>query len=380
MTAQTTARVRRIQLGHGSGGQLTHDLIQQLFVARLGNPILAPLGDAGLLALQAGETRLAMTTDSFVVSPLFFPGGDIGSLAVNGTVNDLAVSGARPRYLSLGAILEEGLPMETLERVVKSMARAATAAGVQIVTGDTKVVERGKGDGVFLNTAGVGVMRVGYPRQDRSPRVGDRLLVSGTLGDHGAVVLAARSGVELASSGAQPGLCSDCAPVTSLVDALFDACVVPLFMRDPTRGGLAGVACDVAEQLGLGLSLDEAQIPVQPDVVTLCDLMGVDPLHLACEGRVVALVAEEDEERALQAWSAREAGEPRPECGAERATGETARAHGRAPLCTPEWLPQSVRVIGRLVASHPGRVTLTTRFGGTRRILRPTAELLPRIC
>jgi hydrogenase expression/formation protein HypE len=332
----------RIQLGHGSGGRLTHELIRDLFARRLRNPILDPLGDAALLPEPGG--RLAMTTDSFVVSPLFFPGGDIGQLAVHGTVNDLAVSGARPTYLSLAVILEEGLPMETLERVVGSLAGAAREAGVGIVTGDTKVVERGKGDGIFINTTGVGVLREGFPRSDRAPRTGDALLASGTVGDHGAVVLASRSEVELAG-----GLVSDCAPVTDLVEALFEAGVVPLFMRDPTRGGLAGVACDVAEQLGLGLDLEEDAIPVHPDVMTLCDLVGVDPLHLACEGRVVALCAAEEAERALSAWRALPAG-------------------------------RSAARIGALVADHAGRVTLATRYGGARRLVRPTAEQLPRIC
>jgi hydrogenase expression/formation protein HypE len=332
----------RIQLGHGSGGRLTHELIRDLFARQLENPILGPLGDAGLLPEPGG--RLAMTTDSFVVSPLFFPGGDIGRLAIHGTVNDLAVSGARPAYLSLAVILEEGLPMETLERVVGSLAEAASDAGVKIVTGDTKVVERGKGDSIFINTTGVGVLRDGFPRSDRAARPGDVLLTSGTVGDHGAVVLAARSEVKLAG-----GLVSDCAPVTDLVEALFEAGVTPLFMRDPTRGGLAGVACDVAEQLGLGLELQEDRIPVHPDVTTLCDLVGVDPLHLACEGRVVALCAAEEAERARAAWRALPAGR------------DAAR-------------------LGVLGAARPGRVTLTTRYGGARRVVRPTAEQLPRIC
>ena len=330
----------RVQLGHGSGGRLTHELIERLFLRHLDSPLLAPLGDAALL--DAGPARLAFTTDSFVVSPLFFAGGDIGSLAVNGTVNDLAVSGALPRWLSLGLILEEGLPMETLERVVRSIARAAEAAGVQVVTGDTKVVERGKGDGLFINTAGVGLLRPGYPEGAAGP--GDALLVSGPLGDHGAVILAARSGVELSGP-----LVSDCAPVIDLVDALFAAGVTPLFMRDPTRGGLAGVACDLAEQLRLGLVLDEAEIPLNPDVATLCDLLGTDPLQLACEGRVVALVGAGEAERALAAWRKLPAG-----AGARR--------------------------IGALDGRRPGQVVLNTRYGGQRRVVRPSAELLPRIC
>ncbi|OPY68563.1 MAG: Hydrogenase expression/formation protein HypE [Syntrophorhabdus sp. PtaU1.Bin002] len=382
-TGVPEAAVPRITLGHGAGGRLTHALVRDLFAARLGNPLLSPLGDAALCPEPGG--RIALTTDSFVVDPLFFPGGDIGSLAVNGTVNDLAVAGARPLWLTLGAILEEGLPLADLERIVDSLAAAARVAGVAIVAGDTKVVERGKGDGAFLNTAGVGVLRDGYPRADRGPAPGDAVLVSGPLGDHGAVIVARRRGLDL-----QVDLASDCAPVTPLVDALFAAGVAPLFMRDPTRGGLAGVLADLAEMGAagggaasaagaagsvemaggmagnaaavagpggaasaqprpFGVHVDEAAVPLRPAVAALGAITGIDPWHLACEGRVVAVVAAADAERALAAWRAAPGGE-------------------------------AAARIGELTAARPGQAVVATPYGGARLLLRPTAELLPRIC
>lgn len=332
---------RRITLGHGSGGLLTHELIRDVFAAELKNPFLDPLGDAALLPRP--DERLAVTTDAFVVSPLSYNGGDIGSLAINGTVNDLAVSGAHPRYLTLSAILEEGLELELLRRIVGSAAAAARAAGVLVVTGDTKVVERGKGDQLFLITTGVGVLRPGYPPQGSTLAPGDTLLVSGPVGDHGAVILASRSGVRLETT-----LHSDCAPVTPLVDALFDAGVVPKFLRDPTRGGLCGVLCDLAES-GIGVEVREGDIPVRPETDTICEIVGVDWLHLACEGRVVAVVAAEDGPTALAAWRG------------------LANGRDAAP-------------IGALTDRHTGKVVLETRYGGARALFRPTAELLPRIC
>ena len=331
----------RITLGHGSGGLLTHELIREVFAAELKNPLLDPLDDAALLPQP--DERLAVTTDAFVVSPLSWNGGDIGSLAINGTVNDLAVSGAHPRYLTLSAILEEGLERELLRRIVRSAAAAARAADVLVVSGDTKVVERGKGDQLFLTTTGVGVMRPGYPPQNCSLAPGDTILVSGPVGDHGAVILASRSGVRLETT-----LKSDCAPVTPLVDALFAAGVVPKFLRDPTRGGLAGVLCDLAEA-GTGVEVREGDIPVRPETDTICEIAGVDWLHLACEGRVVAVVAEEDGPTALEAWQA--------------------LADGRDAAC-----------IGTLTDRRNRQVVLETRYGGARTLLRPTAELLPRIC
>jgi len=333
---------RRIQLGHGSGGTLTNELVREVFLAAFDNPILAAFDDAGLL--PAVDGRIAMTTDSTVVSPLFFAGGNAGSLAIHGTVNDLAVSGARPAYLTLAAILEEGVALEVVRELVAAAASAAAAAGVAVIAGDTKVVERGKGDGVYLSTAGVGVVRDGFPRTDRALAPGDAVLVSGPVGDHGAVILAARSGLELGAE-----LRSDSAPVTPLVDALFDAGAIPLFLRDPTRGGLAGVLCDIAEASALTLSVDEARIPVRDSVRALCDITGVEYLHLACEGRVVAVVDPGDEDRALEAW---------------------------------HLLPQGggAACIGRLTEGKGGRVVLETAFGGARTLVRPSAELLPRIC
>jgi hydrogenase expression/formation protein HypE len=365
---------RRITLGHGAGGRLTLDLVQGLFAPLLANRFLEPLGDAAVCPDPNG--RIALTTDSFVVQPLFFAGGDIGSLAINGTVNDLAVAGARPLYLTLGVILEEGLPLADLERVIASIADAATRAGVQVVAGDTKVVERGKGDGIFLNTAGVGVVRSGYPRTDRGPASGDAILVSGPMGDHGAVILAARHGLIPG-----PGLASDCAPVTSLVDALFAAGIAPLFMRDPTRGGLAGVLADLAEIPGSGVRVEEAAVPIRPAVETVCAITGVDPWHLACEGRVVAVVAAEDAERAIAAWRAIPGGE-----AAARIGSITAGSRGRVDAGSSGRSDAESNgradadISGRRGAESPGRVVLVTRYGGARLLLRPSAELLPRIC
>ena len=338
----SAGRADTVQRGHGSGGRWTRELIRDLFLTRLGNRFLAPLGDSALLPPIAG--RLAMTTDSYVVHPLFFAGGDIGALAVNGTVNDLAVAGARPRYLSCGFVLEEGLPLVDLERIVASMARAAAAAEVSIVAGDTKVVERGKGDGVFINTAGIGPLRRDAPDPERLPGPGAAVLVSGPLGDHGAVVLAAQAGVELESA-----LRSDCAPVLGLVDALYAAGVRPDFLRDPTRGGLAAVTNELAEAAACAVVLDERALPIREETAAVCEILGIEPLHLACEGRVVAVVAAADAEAALTAWRA--------------------LPDGRDAAC-----------VGRIEAAPVGRVLVRTRYGGARILDLPVAEPLPRIC
>jgi hydrogenase expression/formation protein HypE len=334
----------RITLGHGAGGRLTQRLIRELFLPAYGNEMLEPLGDAALLPATGGA--LAFTTDGFVVSPLFFPGGDIGCLSVYGTVNDLAVAGARPLWLSLGMIIEEGLPLEDLRRVARSVRDAAARAGVQVVTGDTKVVERGKGDGLFITTAGVGLRRGAEPPRPLQP--GDAILVSGPLGDHGAVILSRQRGIRLESE-----LLSDCAPVTPLVDALFAAGMTPLFLRDPTRGGLCGVLADLAGEddpaAALAVEADEGAIPVRPAVAAIGEITGIDPLHLACEGRVVAVVAEDEAARALAAWRA-----------------------------LPEGRESAL--IGRMDAGSPGRVALRTILGGRRLLLRPAADPLPRIC
>ncbi len=332
----------RITVGHGGGGRLTQELVAEVFAAALDNPYLAPLDDGAQLPRPDGP--VVMTTDSFVVSPLEFPGGDIGALAINGTVNDLAVSGAVPQYLTLGAILEEGLELALLRRVVDSMARAAARAGVAVVSGDTKVVERGKGDGVYLNTAGVGTLRPDWAEGPPPAQEGDAILVSGPIGDHGAVILGARLGMDLAG-----GLVSDCEAVTPLVEALFTEGIVPRFLRDPTRSGVAGVLCDLAESTGLGVEVEAARVPIHADTETVCDIAGVESLHLACEGRVVAVVAEHQWRQALDCWYR--------------------LSQGRQGAC-----------VGRLGGTRPGRVVIATAYGGQRLLERPTAEQLPRIC
>jgi hydrogenase expression/formation protein HypE len=333
---------RTISLGHGSGGLLTHDLVREVFGSRLANPILDGWGDSALLEL--GGARIAFTTDSFVVSPLVFPGGDIGKLAVCGTVNDLAVAGAVPRFLSLAVVLEEGFDRDLLERIADSIARTAAAAGVAVVTGDTKVVEKGKGDGVYLNTAGVGLLRPAAPGGVASVRPGDAVLVNGPLGDHGAVIVSARSGIELAS-----GLVSDCAPLAGLVDALYAAGVTPRFMRDPTRGGAAGVFAELARGSGCGVALEEERLPVRPEVRGVCDLLGMDPLLLANEGKVIVVVPPDEGPVALAAMQA--------------------HPHGAGAAA-----------LGTITDAHPGQVVLRTRYGGQRLIDMPVSDPLPRIC
>ena len=335
-------RDRTISLGHGSGGLLTRDLVREVFGARLANPVLDGWGDAALL--EAGGARLAFTTDSFVVSPLVFPGGDIGKLAVCGTVNDLAVAGAVPRFLSLAVVLEEGFDRDLLERLADSIAGAAAAADVLVVTGDTKVEEKGKGDGVYLCTAGIGLLRAAAPVGERGVKPDDVILVNGPLGDHGAVIVSVRSGIELSS-----GLQSDCAPLGGLVAALYDAGVVPRFMRDPTRGGAAGVLAELARGAGCGVAIEEEHLPVRDEVRGVCDLLGLDPLDLANEGKVIAVVPPEQAAAALAAL----------------------RAH---PYGT------AAAVIGRITAAHPGKVVLRTRYGGQRLVDLPVADPLPRIC
>ncbi len=336
------AQQRSIGMGHGAGGRLSHELVRDVFVQRLGNPLLDRLGDSALL--PALEGPLAFTTDGFVVSPREFPGGDLGTLAVCGTVNDLAVAGARPLYLSFSCILEEGLALEELERLVDSVAREAKAAGVQVVTGDTKVVGRGAGDGAFFTTAGIGVLRPELRSPAPAATEGAEVLVSGPVGDHGATILALRSSIDPGT-----GLRSDCAPVTALVDALFAAGVRPLFLRDPTRGGLAATMAEMAETLGLEIELDEAALPIREEVEAVCDLLGVDALHLACEGRVVALVPAGQGAAALAAWRAQGAGK------------DAAR-------------------IGRVLSLERSQVLLRTQLGGLRVVDRPASQPLPRIC
>jgi hydrogenase expression/formation protein HypE len=334
-----------ILLAHGSGGELGHELVRELFARRFANPILEPLADAALLDVAGlPPDRLALTTDSYVVQPLFFPGGDIGKLAVCGTVNDLAVVGAAPRYLSAGFILEEGLPLETLERVVDSMAETARAAGVKIVTGDTKVVERGAADGLFINTAGVGIVPAGVYLAPSNLRPGDRILINGSVGDHGLAVMMQREGLTFGSS-----LVSDCAPLNGLIDALLAAAPGAVrCLRDPTRGGLATTLNEWVE-VGVGIEIEETAIPVKKEVRAVCEMLGLDPLYAANEGKVVIAVAPEAVAEALAALQAHPLG-------------------------------REAAVIGRVTAEHPGRVVLHTPLGARRVIEMLVGAQLPRIC
>ena len=326
-----------ITLDYGSGGKKTAALIDEIIVPELGNAALNSLGDGAVL-----EGGLAFSTDSFVVSPLFFPGGDIGKLSVCGTVNDLAMCGAEPKYLSLALIIEEGLPAENLRRVVASIKSAAEAAGVQIVTGDTKVVERGRGDGLYINTAGIGLVKYPGLGPDKL-RPGDAVLISGTAGDHGAAVMLARDGLM------EGEIRSDCAALNGLAFALLDSGAQVRVLRDPTRGGVATTLCEFAESAKLGIELDEAAIPVRRDVSAACALLGLDPLYCANEGKMLAVVAPEDAQAALAALRSRPEGE-------------------------------NAAIIGRVTVERPGRVALRTAAGGARLLQKLAGAQLPRIC
>ena len=337
------AHTQQVVLGHGSGGRMTRALIEQYFYPPLANPDLLRGDDAAVLT-SPGPGRFALTTDSHIVSPLFFPGGDIGRLAVCGTVNDLAMVGAQPRWLTAGFILEEGLPLETLERVVASMKQAADEAGVVIVAGDTKVAEKGKADGMFIATSGVGWIPEGREVGGALARAGDAVLLSGPLGEHGIAVLAARGELEF-----EADICSDLAPLNALVEALFASGVEVHVLRDPTRGGLATTLNEIAGQSGLCLQLDEGAIPVRPAVQAACEMLGFDPLHVANEGKLVALVRGADAPAALQAM-------------------RSAPYGGEACL------------IGEVLPEPAGRVLLRTGIGGSRVVDTLSGEMLPRIC
>ncbi|MCX9193343.1 hydrogenase expression/formation protein HypE [Carbonactinospora thermoautotrophica] len=332
----------RITLAHGSGGKATHTLIDAVFLEAFRNPLLEPLEDGAVLSVHG--SRLVFTTDSFVVAPLFFPGGDIGDLAVNGTVNDLAVCGARPLYLSAGFILEEGFEVAALQRIVTSMARAAEAAGVQVVTGDTKVVQRGKADGCYVNTAGVGVLDRPVSLSAASARPGDAVIVSGPIGEHGITIMLARGELDI-----ETDLVSDTAPVHELVRGLLDAVPGVRALRDATRGGVATILNEVAAASGVAVVVEEDAVPVRPEVVGACELLGIDPLYVACEGRFVAVVDGGQADRALQVLR-------------------------RHPL------GEGATVIGRIKDDPPGLVLLKTVFGGTRIVDMLVGDPLPRIC
>lgn len=334
--------VERIQLAHGEGARLTRRLIRQELLSAFANPFLAPLADGA--TLPAVEAPLVMTTDSSVVSPLFFPGGDIGSLAVYGAINDLAVSGAVPLYLSLSLILEEGLPIETLRRVIDSVRKAAAACNVSIVTGDTKVVPHGAADQMFICTTGIGRRRPEANLGTQRVRSGDTILVSGTLGDHGLAVLSARENLELGDQ-----LRSDAAPLHELVAVLLKSGADVRFMRDPTRGGVAAVLHELVEQSSLGVQLNEAAVPISPAARGACELLGLDPLHIANEGKLVAVVAPDGADAALDAMR-------------------------RHPLGAQS------SVIGTVSDSSPAALLLMNRLGQLRNIDEPSGAPLPRIC
>jgi hydrogenase expression/formation protein HypE len=336
------AQYPQVLLAHGGGGRLMHQLIERMFLPTFGGDRLASRHDGARLDIAGA--RLAFTTDSYVVRPLFFPGGDIGTLAINGTVNDLAMCGARPLYLSAGLILEEGLSMETLWRIVRSMKQAADEAGVTLVTGDTKVVDRGKGDGVFVNTAGIGLIADDRVIAPSAVRAGDVLIVSGDLGRHGMAIMAAREGLAFESA-----IESDCAPLARPVHALLEAGVEVHCLRDLTRGGLASALVEIAEASRLHVAIEERAIPVREDVRGACEILGFDPLYVANEGRFVAFVAPGDAARALD-------------------------------LLRADPLAGGASVIGGVAASPAGLVTLKSRIGATRIVDMLSGEQLPRIC
>jgi len=332
-----------IVMGHGGGGKLGNELVEHLFLPAFRNPALENLGDAAVLNLPSG--RLAMSTDSFVVQPLFFPGGSIGELAVNGTVNDLAVSGAVPRFLSTSFILEEGLPLAQLAAIVDSMAKAASIAGVQIVTGDTKVVERGHGDGCYINTAGIGELRPGIQVGPHRAQPGDAILVSGTIGDHGMAIMSVREGLEFESQ-----IRSDCAALNGLISSVLDAAGPAVHaMRDPTRGGLASTLNEIAQSSGVGISIDEASLPVRSEVQSACELLGLDPVYVANEGKAVFFVAPEAADSVLAVL----------------------RAHP---------LGRDAARIGHVTAEHKRMLVARTAMGSNRVIPIQIGEQLPRIC
>ena len=341
---------QHVLLGHGSGGQLTADLIQRLFMPGLGHTTPPALEDQATLTLSSPGNngiklpRIAFTTDSFVVRPTFFPGGDIGSLSVHGTVNDLAVGGATPLFLSAAFILEEGLPMDDLRRIVASMHAACQQAGVALVTGDTKVVDRGKGDQIFITTSGIGILPEGRSLSVCNARPGDRVLVSGTIGDHGIAIMSVREGLEF-----ETVLESDSASLNDLTRVMLDACPAIRWMRDPTRGGLSSSLNELADGSRVGVELWESALPVRAEVQAACAILGLDPLYVANEGKLIAVVPPEDSERVL----------------------DVMRSHP---------LGRNAAEIGTIVDDHAGMVVMRSVVGGERVVTMLAGEQLPRIC
>ena len=341
--APPLTHTEQIVMGHGAGGRMSHQLIRTAFLSAFDNPALIAGDDAARLESTL-HSHLAISTDSHVVFPLFFPGGDIGRLAVCGTVNDVSMLGARPLYLTAGFILEEGLPMETLQRVVASMKAAAEESGVQVVAGDTKVVQKGKADGLYITTSGVGVIRPGLTIGGAQAKAGDAILLSGPIGDHGMAVLDARG--EL---GFQSTIRSDVAPLNHLIEAMLNASSRIHVLRDPTRGGLATTLNEIAAQSNAGILLYEERIPVRPEVRAACEMLGFDPLYIANEGKLVAIIAQEDAETVLQAMHSTRYGE-------------------------------EAVFIGEVTSTPQGRVLLKTALGSTRIVDMLAGEMLPRIC
>jgi len=333
---------KRILLSHGAGGKLSHDLVEEFFLPAFDNDLLRSLDDSAVIPV--GPARIAFTTDSYVVKPLFFPGGDIGRLAICGTVNDLAMAGARPLGLSASFILEEGLPIGDLEQVLASMKEAAKEAGVRVVAGDTKVVEHGAAEGIFITTAGIGICPEGVVLGSAHARPGDAVIVSGPLGDHEIAVLMARGEFSL-----QGEVQSDCAPLNGLVEAMLGACPDIHCLRDPTRGGLATVLWEIASSSKVGVVIDEAEVPIGEQIRAVCDLLGFDPYYLANEGKLVAFVPEGKAEAVLKAMQTHPLG------------GDAA-------------------IIGKVVAENPGKVLLKTGIGGHRLLEPLSGEQFPRIC
>jgi hydrogenase expression/formation protein HypE len=332
-----------IVMGHGGGGKLGNELVEHLFLPAFRNPALENLGDAAVL--ETAGARLALSTDSFVVQPLFFPGGSIGELAVNGTVNDLAVSGAEPKFLSASFILEEGFQLAQLAAIVDDMAKAAATAGVQIVTGDTKVVERGHGDGCYITTAGVGLLRSGIQVGPHRAQPGDAIIVSGTIGDHGMAIMSVREGLEFESP-----IRSDCAALNGMIAEVLDAAGAEVHaMRDPTRGGLASTLNEIAHSSDVGVAIDESQVPVRPEVQSACELLGLDPVYVANEGKAVFFVAPGAADRVLAIL----------------------RAHP---------LGKDAARIGHVTAEHKNMLVARTAMGANRVIPTMIGEQLPRIC
>jgi hydrogenase expression/formation protein HypE len=333
---------KEIVLAHGSGGKLSHQLIAKIIAPQFANDLLAPLHDGAIFSL--GEGRVAFSTDSYVVSPIFFPGGDIGRLAVHGTVNDLAMCGAKPLYLSVGFILEEGTPMEDFWQIVQSMRTAADEAGVQLVTGDTKVVDRGKADKIFINTAGIGLVPDGVNIHPARAQPGDKVIISGPIAVHGIAIMSVREGLEFESE-----IASDTAALNELVSDLLRACNDVHVLRDPTRGGVTSAITEIAQSAGVGIVLNEALIPIDEEVKGACEILGLDPLYVANEGKLIAIVAAEEAEAALGAMQ-------------------------KHPL------GKEAAIIGEVVSDHPGFVTMKTRVGGMRVVDMLSGEQLPRIC